>query len=424
MKGALLGGVQSGSGKTTVMLALLQRHLRLGQSVAAFKAGPDFLDPMWHQAVLGQASYNLDTQMMGPQECQRVLCNAQGDYLWVEGVMGLFDGRHGVGGAGSGADLALVLGLPVVLVVDAKGQAGSIAPLVAGFELYAQKKGIQIAGIVANRVGSQGHADLLKGILAEENLPPLLGWMDKKAPNLLERHLGLVRPEEWELPDLASSLNLDDQALERALGLVSLRTKVKERTTKRLLGKRIAIARDLACCFIYPANLDWLKEQGAEVVFFSPLNSEPLPPEIDGLWLPGGYPELYGAQLAGSSSWETIQVFIEAGGAVLAECGGAMLLGETLIDLQNESHPMAGVFDFKSKMQTRLAGLGYAEEQSGARGHEFHHSSRIGGAKCYAAAFELDKGDQGLKYKQVRASYIHWYFPSAPEAVARWFSGQ
>ena len=188
-----------------------------------------------------------------------------------------------------------------------------------------------------------------------------------------------------------------------------------------LLGnKRMAIARDAASCFIYPANLDFLREQGAELFFFSPLKGEAVPEHADALWLPGGYPELFAKQLSQSNSWESIRVFIEEGFPTLAECGGAMLLGDALIDQEGIEWPMAKLLPYRSKMQSKLASLGYREEASGLRGHEFHHSTRET-LTAFDTCFDLDRGDKGIRYKNLRASYIHWYFASAPEVIAEWF---
>ncbi len=415
----LIGGVQSGSGKTSFTLALLQAWAKEGKRVQSFKAGPDFLDPLWHQAVTGRPSYNLDTQMMGPAACQAMLSQGAGaDLAIIEGVMGLFDGKSGVGGPGSSLDLAKTLGVKVLLVVNAQGMAGSLVPLAQGFKEAAEGLGARLGGVLANRVGGASHAGLLQELLREARLPPLLAWLEKGAPTLGERHLGLKTPEEAQLPDLSSALHL-------LPGWESAWTRPKAfrpvlPAEALLPGRRVAIARDQACSFIYPANLDWLKAQGAKLTFFSPLAGEPLPPHSEALWLPGGYPELYGERLSKSASWSSVKAFIESGGHALAECGGMMLLGESLRDLNNKSWPLMGLLPFYTTLQTRLAALGYRESRTGARGHEFHHSKRLP-ALGGKPAFDLDKGDQGIQYKNLRAGYVHWYFPSAPHSVARWF---
>ncbi len=422
MKLALLAGTQSGCGKTTMMLALLQYFKIQQREIAAFKAGPDFLDPLWHQVVSGRPSYNLDTRMIGVALSRQVLAGqSQGaEFGLIEGVMGLFDGREGVGKEGSSVDLARQLGCPVLLVVDAKGMSGSIVPQVSGFCHYAEKIGVRIAGVLANRVGSSHHAGLLKTLLAEYNMPPLIAYLLKEAPGLPERHLGLMRPDEVEVPEFSDSFQVDDALLMAAFQPFDLVALKQDTDTPRLTSKKIAVARDAACCFIYPANIDWLKQQGAQVVYFSPLAGDRLPADCDALWLPGGYPELYGQALSQSASLASLRAFIEADKPVLAECGGAMLLGRMIIDQTGCAWPMAQVLPFDSRMQKKLAALGYRQDETGVRGHEFHHSVREA-EQIFTPAFHCDRGDNGIRYKNLRASYVHWYFASQPERVAEWF---
>jgi len=361
--------------------------------------------------------------MMGMEEC-RYLYNSvveQTEIAIVEGVMGMFDGREGVGGEGSSADLARVLNIPVCLIVDAKGMSGSIVPLVKGFVAQAREMGVTISGIIANRIGSEHHASLLKNLLADYDLPPLVAWMSKQAPSLPERHLGLMRPAEYPLPDFLAFLHVDDEALITVFAeTVAPESNHQVITALRLQGKRIAIARDEACCFCYQANLDWLQAQGAHLFFFSPIKGDALPEACDALWLPGGYPELYAEALANSVSWLSVKAFIEEGRPVLAECGGMMLLGQSLKDTSEQVWSMAGAMPFKTRMQGRLAALGYRQCDSGIKGHEFHHSVRDD-VETLPTAFNLDRGDKGIQYKNVRASYVHWYFPSAPDVAASWF---
>lgn len=420
MKVALLAGTHSGCGKTTVTLALLQYLTKQALKPRAFKVGPDFLDPLWHRAVTGLPSYNLDTHMVGITESRRVLDRLAGNagYGLIEGVMGMFDGRAGVGMAGSSVDLAAQLGVTAMLVVDARGMAGSIVPLVSGFCDFAARRKVRIAGIVANRVGSEFHARLLAEALTDHDLPPLVAWLDKDAPPLEERHLGLKIPDMARIPDFETALHVHRDAFLAAFSEY-LPTGPMESVQSFLQGKTVAIANDAACCFIYPANVDWLLEQGTRLAWFSPLAGEPVP-DADALWLPGGYPELHARQLAGSTGLESIKAFIEAGKPVLAECGGAMLLGEALVDSLGNSWRMANVLPFVSRMQDKLAALGYREDVSGMRGHEFHYSIR----ECkqpFQPGFNCT-GDLGIRYKNLRASYNHWYFASAPEAITEWLT--
>ncbi|MEO5339736.1 MAG: cobyrinate a,c-diamide synthase [Magnetococcus sp. MYC-9] len=427
--GFLISACQSHTGKTTVTLAMMAALRAAGIPVAPFKAGPDFIDPQWHAAICRRPSYTLDTCMVGAEESRSLLAQKRraGEMAVVEGVMGLYDGKTGVGGTGSTADLARTLGLPVVLVVNAKGMAGSMAPLVAGFTHFAQ--GFSMAGILANRVGSARHAQILRQALQEHDLPPLLGWMTESAAiGLGERHLGLLMPQDQPPPAesaLLEALTLDLALLQERIRLppnlaTPSPTPPDTLATPLLAGKRIAVARDAAFCFVYPANLEQLRAWGATLHLFSPLAGEPLPAGTDALWLPGGYPELHAASLAHSASWPDIRQAVGRGLPVLAECGGMMALGESLTDHAGHRWPMAGVLPIHTRMTNRLAGLGYRQESSGVRGHEFHHSIRD--PSGLEPAFQMDRGDAGVRLLAVRASYIHWYFPSHPEACARWFS--
>ncbi|AEG01401.1 cobyrinate a,c-diamide synthase [Methylomonas methanica] len=417
---ALLAGTHSGCGKTTVMLALLQYLIKQGLKPRGFKVGPDFLDPLWHAAVTGLPSYNLDTQMVGIAESRRLLNrlakNAQ--YGLLEGVMGMFDGRSGVGLAGSSVDLASQLEVPTMLVVDAQGMSGSIVPLVSGYCDFARQRNSRITGIIANRVGSEFHARLLAEALADYRLPPLIAWLNKDAPKLEERQLGLKIPEKSLIPDFEPALHVDHGAFLAAFSPY-VPGGPEQPATACLQDKTVAIAKDVACCFIYPANVDWLLEQGAKLAWFSPLAGEPVP-AADALWLPGGYPELHAEQLAQSASLVSIKAFIESGKPVLAECGGTMLLGETLIDNQGKPWPMASVLPFESRMQSKLAALGYREDDSGMRGHEFHYSTRAS-KQTFEPGFSSN-GDRGIRFNNLRASYNHWYFPSAPKAITEWLT--
>jgi cobyrinic acid a,c-diamide synthase len=423
--GFIIAGLQSRSGKTTLTLALMAALKNAGVSIAPFKAGPDYIDPAWHQAICGRPSYNLDTFMVGSDSCKALFDQQrQGAIGVVEGVMGLFDGKSGVGGPGSTADLAKTLELPVILVINARGMAGSIAPIIDGFVRAA--KGFSIAGVIANMVGSERHAKLLDDLLTDNQLPPLVAWLPRQDDLILEeRHLGLLFPEEhpdppWER--LASALKIDIPELLTTVAKVNINkpasSQERQELPKLLSGRQIAIARDHAFRFIYPANLEWLKNSGADLHFFSPLAGEPLPKKSQAIWFPGGYPELFLQELSESESWQSVRSFALQGGPILAECGGMMALGETLTGQDGKSWPMAGLLKIHTKMTPKLAGLGYRQELSGVRGHEFHHSKRE--STTLRQAFNLERGDGGIQHLNIRASYVHWYFPSKPEICANW----
>lgn len=272
--------------------------------------------------------------------------------------------------------------------------------------------GLTIAGIIANRVGSAHHAALLAGVLEENQQPPPDRVDEKNAPELPEWHLGLVQPSEVFLPDF---LHIEADCL---LDLFSETQFLQpEKTEQDLLkNKKIAIARDAACCFIYHANLDFLQDQGTEISYFSPIAGDAIPDNADVVWLPGGYPELFTPTLSVSDTWKSLKLFIEESKPVSAECGRAMLLGEVLFDHLGRQGSMANILPYRSVMQNRLTSLGYREERSSVKGHEFHHSKRV-------AEQELEpcfQGDQGVRYKNLRASYVHWYFSSASEIITKW----
>lgn len=426
MKYTLIAGTQSGCGKTSVTLAVLQFLKAQGKSVRSFKTGPDFLDPMWHKAVTHKASYNLDTNMIGIEASRQIIKDYQDvDIGIIEGVMGLFDGRSGVGGKGSGAHLAKELGIPVWLVIDARGMAGSVVPLVKGFVMEAESIGFKITGIIANRLGSEYHAKLIRDLLLDYKLPPLVAWMGKDAPSMPERHLGLQMPEEQRVPDFSNVLHADLSLMQDTLGrFVDFEEPDFVKTIEKaayLKGKKIAIAHDSAACFIYQKNLDWLEEQGATLYFFSPIAGDDIDEDIDAIWIPGGYPELHVKSLSQSKTWKTLADHIEKGTPCLAECGGMMMLGNKLIDHQGTRWDMAKILPIECSMQDKLASLGYREDKlSGIKGHEFHHSKRTDN-HSFPKAYSLARGDEGMRYNNLRASYIHWYFASQPQIAASFF---
>jgi len=429
MRSILLAGVQSGCGKTTVTLAFIQTLMKQGLNVKGFKIGPDFLDPLWHQALTNHPSYNIDTKMVGLTESQRLLnkaSEADTHIAVIEGVMGLFDGRQGVGEEGSSAHFAVELKIDVYLIVDAQGMSGSIVPLVFGFSEYAKKIGFTISGIIANRVGSAYHASLLKNFLKKANSPPLIAWMDKQAPELPERHLGLINPDkDTRLPDFSAHFHIE---LADLMSDIPFYVPIKKATVcaKPLLKDvLISIAKDAACCFIYPANIDFLVAQGAILHYFSPLKGEVIAANTDAVWLPGGYPELYAQQLSTSHTKTSLGKLIQAGKPVLAECGGMMLLGESLQDLNGKKWPMFGFLAIETTMQSKLVSLGYRDctegKYKGLKGHEFHHSHRLDLQTIEPWIAGLSRGDSGVQQANIKASYIHWYFASHPKAAVQLF---
>ncbi|MDH5731200.1 MAG: cobyrinate a,c-diamide synthase, partial [Gammaproteobacteria bacterium] len=312
----LLAAPASNQGKTTLTAAITRYYRNQGLRVIVFKAGPDFLDPMIHEAASGQAVYSLDTWMVGETDCQRLLAQAakHADIIFIECGMGLFDGSP------SSADLARLFNVPILLIVDASSMAQTFGAIVYGLTHY--QEDLQFLGVIANRVASERHQSLLQQSLKPE-MKLIASIPRDQSFSLPSRHLGLVQAEEihhldQQLDQMGQILHEIDFDLPRpdiqfeAVHSVSL--------SKLLNGVRIAIAKDLAFKFIYPANLDCLNELGAELLFFSPLNDKTLP-DADAIWIPGGYPELFMQQLSANTSMkDSIKAHYDMNKPLLAEC--------------------------------------------------------------------------------------------------------
>ncbi len=434
----LIAAPASGQGKTTVACAVARLHTRAGRSVRVFKCGPDFLDPHWLTLASSNPVHQLDLWMTGEADCAQRLHDAarDADLIIVEGVMGLFDGDP------SAADLAQRFGLPVLAVIDASAMAGTFGALAWGLQTFRQ--GLRFAGVLANRVASQGHAEMLQTSLrAPEQWQGAL--MRSEAFTLPERHLGLV--VAGEMGDAMGRLDAAADALATTpLGQMSMAdwqtcavdfevsdSKATVCSHSALKGKTIAIARDAAFCFIYAANIDCLSAMGANVVYFSPL-AESEVPSCDALWLPGGYPELHGEKLSANIAMKaSIAAHVAAGKPVWAECGGMMALFDELTALDGVTWPMWGVLPGKVTLQKRLAALGPQQLDIAGqvlRGHTFHYSTCAttmpAATRTQAAAGHKLRGEGEALYvsgstKSVRASYFHAWFASNPLAAANLF---
>jgi cobyrinic acid a,c-diamide synthase len=415
----------SNQGKTTVTAALARFHTSQGRSVRVFKTGPDFLDPMIHQRVSGRAAYQLDLWMGGEDHCRALLgqAAADADLILIEGVMGLFDGTP------SSADLAKLLGVPVLAVIDAESMAQSFGAIAYGLAAY--RPDVPFHGVLANRVAGARHAELLAQGMPKD-LAYLGAVMRDTGFELPDRHLGLVQAEE--VGDLDQRLIAVAAALKQT-GLTRLPPAVEfalpegvpAATESVLKGLRIGIARDRAFSFLYPANLDLLRGLGAELVFFSPLSDRELP-GVDSVYLPGGYPELHLAQLSANRSLAlALRRHVEAGKPLYAECGGMLYLLESLTDADGLRAAMAGVLPGSALMHARLKGLGYqsAPLPGGTlRGHTFHHSTLETSMTPWAQGIRLyntTPGEAIYRDKKLIASYLHNYFPSNPRAAAQLF---
>lgn len=428
-----IASTQSGGGKTTVSLALMAALSARGLRVQAFKCGPDYIDPSFHRQATGLPSFNLDTWMMGKngvhsQWARHASC---ADIAICEGVMGLFDARTPESLEGSTADCTLTLGLPVLLVVQARGMAGSIAAVVRGFSQH--HPGLNIAGVIANGVGSATHADLLRRALAHHGLPPLVAALPRNAEwTLPERQLGLV-PAEEEARQQSWFRRLAE-AVEKHVNwelLMDLTEIPRPAPLKASIPSapargRLAVARDNAFCFYYEDNLERLRQAGWEITCFSPLEDTALPEGTRALYLGGGYPETFASRLESNEAMRNaILEFAKNGGEIFAECGGYMYLCKELALPDGTSRNMCGVIDGTARMGEKLRSLGYREAVmeteapfgqhfTRIRGHEFHWSS-IKLNRPYPPLYTVSGKDgslsaEGVADGNVKAGYIHLYW--------------
>lgn len=418
----LIAAPASGQGKTTVTAALARLHARQGRRVTVFKCGPDFLDPQIHAVASGRPCQNLDLGMCGEADARWRLARAadDSDLILVEGVMGLFDGRP------SAADIAERFAIPVMALIDAGAMAQTFGAVAHGLASY--RPGLPFAGVLANRVGSPHHTELLKA-----SLPPGMGWfgaLPKSTDSLPERHLGLLQAAE--IDDLEARLDKLADALAATASVdlpapVNFAEAAPPAVPPLLAGKRIAIACDAAYGFIYPANLQTLESLGAELCFFSPVADEALP-DCDAVWLPGGYPELHTDALSANSGlWSALAAHVAAGKPLLAECGGMMSLFEEIVDKAGISHRFGGLLPGRAVMQPRLMALGtqFVDLPEGSlAGHTFHYSQSDTSLTplCRARTADGRVGEAVYRHQRLTASYLHLYFPSAPEATAALFS--
>jgi cobyrinic acid a,c-diamide synthase len=419
----LVSAVASGQGKTSVTAALARKLTRMGKRVRVFKCGPDFIDPMLLERASGATVKSLDLWMVGPELCRQQLAQAaaEADVILIEGVMGLYDG------APSSADLARAFGVPVMAVIDASAMAQTAGALVHGLRDYGP---VDMAGVIANRVASAGHANMIAASLRDI---PLFATLPRQTESLPERHLGLVLPGEVGnidalLDQLADQLAFDQAAWDR---LPATRFEIPPAPAAcpaLLAGKTIAVARDAAFMFMCPSNLDTLRQLGATLQFFSPLADQAVPTEADAVWLPGGYPELHAEALSRNATWRaSIRARHADGTPVYAECGGMMALADTLTDANGACWPMAGLLPGAVSMQTRLAGLGSQGLDTAAgqlRGHTFHYSTLATATIPAAHTVKHPSGLQGealYRAGSLTASYFHAYFASNPAASAALF---
>jgi cobyrinic acid a,c-diamide synthase len=433
-RGLIVAAPHSGAGKTTVTLALLAALRRRGIAVRAAKAGPDYIDPAFHAFATGAASVNLDSWAMPAKLLDALAAQAAdgADALVIEGVMGLFDGAAGARGRrGATADLAAHFRLPVLLVLDVSRQAQSAAALVRGFT--AHDAAVRIAGVILNRVASERHRNLVADAVAALGVPVFGAVPRETALALPERHLGLVQAGEHA--DLASLIDRLAAMAERHLDLDAIMASAVPLTIATATdaascghavpppGQRIALAQDRAFSFVYAHLLEAWRRSGVEILPFSPLADEPPPEHADSCWLPGGYPELHAEAIAAAQGFfQSLKRFAQTR-PVHGECGGYMVLGESLEDAAGRRHAMAGLLGHSTSFAKRKLHLGYRSARLlsdgvlGAKGtivcgHEFHYASMqsAGGEQPFADVFDAEGrtlGPGGARRGRVTGTFFH-----------------
>ena len=451
MIGLMVGGTASGVGKTTVTLALMACLRRRGYVVQPCKGGPDFLDTTHHTRIAGRTARNLDTWMLTEEANRDVLRGAAAgaDAVVVEGMMGLFDGKDGVTETGSSAEIAKMLKLPVLLVLDCAKSARSVAAVVLGFESF--DPSLLLAGLILNRVASENHYRLLASAIQARCKTPVLGWLPREPKlSIPERHLGLHAAAEITSPLDAVRLDQEIETLAnlaekhfRVDAILQLHcpldttdassTKVKP-PAAGAARLRIGVARDRAFSFYYEDNLDLLREQGAEILPFSPMADQELPAELDALYFGGGYPELYARELSENRPMlDKIRAFIRSG-YVYAECGGLLYLSQRLSTSDGRVYPLAGIMPLAIEMTGKLVDFGYVTvvltqdcllgpKGTTIRGHSFHYS-RICSSSQVATSYQVEfslsgrQQEEGYTCGNVLASYVHLHFRANPAVAA------
>lgn len=434
MKRVVIAGTHSGCGKTTVSLGIMAALTRRGKKVAPFKVGPDYIDPSFHRFVTGNPSYNLDSWILDSNTVRYLFNkNIQNmDISIIEGVMGMHDGFGIDRSNGSTAHVAKITKTPVILVAEAKAMSTSAAALVMGYMMY--DKDVEVKGVIFNKVCGEKHYEMLKLVVERDLGIKCLGYLPQNADiSLKSRHLGLIPADEVEelnqkidgLVELAEKY-IDLNALEEIANVEDIET--VENPAKDILtkykGLKIGIAMDTAFSFYYQHNLQLMEEAGVQLLPFSPLKETGVPAEVDGLYIGGGFPEMFAENLEENTSMRTdIKTLLDNGLPAYAECGGLMYLTEGIVDLQGQYHKMVGFFDTKSTMTNRLNRFGYVnvETKTGIkiRGHEFHRScieenddlEYYYHVTKYREKF-IDEWECGLVKNNVVAGYPHIHFYS------------
>lgn len=471
----IIAGTGSGAGKTTVTLGLMKALARSGMSVQGFKCGPDYIDPTYHTAVTGRASRNLDAWMTSPEYVREAFAKASAghDISIIEGVMGLYDGKDPLSNTGSTAEIALVTQTPVILVVDVRSMARSAAAIVLGFQQLEPE--LNIAGVIVNRCGSAGHYSIVKKAIEQMCGIPVVGWLKREEDmSIPKRHLGLVpaieRGELEPLFERAADALQEGTDLDAIIAIAKAAPAIEELIINRKDVSRqnpdpiwtdanlkssedstvgqpdkqeasarpiIAVARDAAFNFYYPDNLELLEAAGARLKYFSPLAGEGIPSEADGIYLGGGFPEEFAALIADNVSFlEGLREAVRSEMPLFAECGGYMVLAETLTNREGLTFNMAGIIPAQVQMQAKRAALGYREARAVEdsfllkkgeviRGHEFHYSTMTYQEEGDIPYAYETKGLRGMKQEgyargNVVAGYTHVHLGSHPDSAVRW----
>jgi cobyrinic acid a,c-diamide synthase len=445
----VIAGTHSGCGKTTISMGIMAALVAQGLKVQPYKIGPDYIDPMFHTFITGRASRNLDSWMLPPETLKTLLAesSAGADIAIIEGVMGLYDGYGGTTLSGSTADVSQITGSPVILVIDGAAMALSAAALVKGFADF--NPNTMIKGVIINNISSEGHYRLLKEIIEEHTGVMVLGYLRKLNEfSIASRHLGLITSAE--IGDLQEKIALLTREIQATVDLELLMKLSRDVTgmdiksgafeIERVGRVKIAVAKDKAFCFYYQDNLELFQALGAELEFFSPLSDSGLPPNIDGLYIGGGYPEVWAEMLQDNHALRTdVKNRIQNGLPTYAECGGLMYLGGSIINSDNQEFEMAGVIPGKSRMESGLKRFGYvfvkvtddnilAPKGFEIRAHEYHYSEMTvdddASARGIKTCFEVSKRKAGMitkswncgfKTANLLAGYPHLHFWANPK---------
>lgn len=447
MKAIVIAGTVSGVGKTTIATGLMGALSRRKLKVQPFKVGPDYIDPTYHTWASGVPSRNLDSWLLSQETIIELFHRAMKgkDIAVIEGVMGLFDGRSSLKEEGSTAELAKILGAPVILVVDSQKGARSLAAMVKGYQTF--DPSLRLGGVILNGIGSDNHFKICCEAIEHYTGVTVLGYLPRRDDlNLPERHLGLIPTVEGTnnqefltrlVGQCESTLKITEiLRLSEQISVPEVEPKLFPATPNPTVAS-IAVARDQAFSFYYQDSLDLLQAGGAELLPFSPLEDTALPRNASGLYLGGGFPELYAAQLADNEPLkQAIRDAVRRGMPVYAECGGLMYLGASLRDLQGRNHAMVGAFAVSSQISSPRLSLGYRtvkalndgpllRQGQEVRGHEFHWSVLDEGQDSCNAYRVVDKGDyrEGFQRGNLLASYIHLHLASQPSMAARFIAG-